>query len=200
MRVSEWLRTRDWRNESIARKCGSPLPLWAYSGRFRNSPFLRMSECLGDAGLANQVAILNQVQIAASGSPLPSWAYRGRFWNSSAPVILAKAGIQRVSAKFATGNQVQIAAIGSLLPLWEKARMRVRRAPARLCGRDARAPRPQTYPSKPFMGEGLGEGDARKRGCGSGESWAQTYPCKPIKEEGIRCPRFHGDDAIEIRT
>ena len=71
------------------------------------------------------------------------------------PVIPAKAGIQRVSAKFATGNQVQIVAGGSLLPLWEKARMRVRRAPARLCGRDARAPRPQTYPSKPTKGEGI---------------------------------------------
>ena len=40
-----------------------------------------------------------------------------------------------------TRNQVQIAASGSLLPLWEKARVRALRAQARLCGRDARAPR-----------------------------------------------------------
>ena len=32
--------------------------------------------------------------------------------------------------------------------------MGVRRAQARLCGRDARAPGTQTYPYKPFMGEG----------------------------------------------
>ena len=57
-----------------------------------------------------------------------------------APVIPAKAGIQRVPAKLATGNQIQIAASGSLLPLREKARMRVRRAQARL----ARAGRPRS--------------------------------------------------------
>ena len=28
----------------------------------------------------------------------------------------------------------------------------------------------------------------------------ETYPCKPIKGEGIRCPRFHGDGAVGIRT
>ena len=32
--------------------------------------------------------------------------------------------------------------------------MRVRRAQARLCGRDARAPRQPTYPRKPVNGEG----------------------------------------------
>ena len=32
--------------------------------------------------------------------------------------------------------------------------MRVRRALARLCGLNARAPKAQTYPYKPFMGEG----------------------------------------------
>ena len=52
------------------------------------------------------------------------------------PVIPAKAGIQRVAIKPATRNQVRIEAGGSLLPLWEKARMRVRRALARLCRRD----------------------------------------------------------------
>ena len=65
--------------------------------------------------------------------------------------------------------------------------MRVRRAQARLCGRDARLPGTQTYPCKPFMGEG--EDDARKRGF-AGETPAlpgsQTYPCKPVKGEGIR--------------
>ena len=43
-------------------------------------------------------------------------------------------GEQRTGS--AIRNQVQIAVIGSLLPLWEKARMRVRRAQARLCRRD----------------------------------------------------------------
>ena len=57
------------------------------------------------------------------------------------PVIPAKAGIQTIEAKTAARNQVQIATSGSLLPLWEKVRMRVRRAQARLCGRDARAPK-----------------------------------------------------------
>ena len=52
------------------------------------------------------------------------------------PVIPAKAGIQTVAIKPATRNQVRIEAGGSLLPLWEKARMRVRRALARLCRRD----------------------------------------------------------------
>ena len=71
------------------------------------------------------------------------------------PVIPAKAGIQRVSDKFATGNQVKIAVSGSPLPLRERARVRVSRAQARLCGRDARAPRSQTYPCKPIKGEGI---------------------------------------------
>ena len=38
--------------------------------------------------------------------------------------------------------------------------MRVCRALARLCGRDARAPRSQTYLYEPFTGEGYGEGVA----------------------------------------
>ena len=61
--------------------------------------------------------------------------------------------------KSAIRNQARIAVSGSLLPSWEKARMRVRRAQARLCGRDARAPRPQTYPCKGAAGE-LGGGAA----------------------------------------
>ena len=40
----------------------------------------------------------------------------------------------------AARNQVRIASDKSLPPLWGKARMGVRRALARLCGRDARAP------------------------------------------------------------
>jgi len=60
------------------------------------------------------------------------------------PVIPAKAGIQMGAAKFATRNQVQITASGSLLPLWEKARMRVRRAQARL----VRAGRPRSQGRK----------------------------------------------------
>ena len=58
-------------------------------------------------------------------------------------VIPAKAGIQTLAVRSAIRNQVQIPTSGSLLPLWKKARMRVRRAQARLCGRDARAPRAQ---------------------------------------------------------
>ena len=57
------------------------------------------------------------------------------------PVIPAKAGIQTIAAKPAIRNQVQIAVDGSPLPSRERARVRVRRAQARLCGRDARAPR-----------------------------------------------------------
>ena len=50
-------------------------------------------------------------------------------------------------------NQVRIASDKSLPPLWGKARMGVRRALARLCGRDARVPRTQAYPCKPLMGK-----------------------------------------------
>ena len=50
------------------------------------------------------------------------------------------------AAKPASRNQVQIATSGSPLPLRERARVRVRRAPARLCGRDARAPRQPNLP------------------------------------------------------
>ena len=49
--------------------------------------------------------------------------------------------------KSAIRNQVRIEAGGSLLPLWEKARMRVSRALARVLTQ-------QTYPCKPFTGEG----------------------------------------------
>ena len=55
--------------------------------------------------------------------------------------------------KPASRNQVQIAASGSLLPLWEKARMRVRRAQARLCGREFRR---KPTPVSPSHGRGLG--------------------------------------------
>ena len=79
---------------------------------------------------------------AVIGSLLSLWAKRGKVSEFIlAPVIPAKAGIQTFAAKFAIRNQVQIAVIGSPLPLWERARARVRRAQARLCGRDARAPR-----------------------------------------------------------
>ena len=57
--------------------------------------------------------------------------------------------------KSAIRNQVRIATSGSLLPLWEKARMRVRRAQARLrlCGRDARAPRVANLPMQAIHGK-----------------------------------------------
>ena len=46
-----------------------------------------------------------------------------------------------VAARPSTRNQARIATNGSPLPLWERARVRVSRAQARHCGRDARAPR-----------------------------------------------------------
>ena len=61
------------------------------------------------------------------------------------PVIPAKAGIQRVAVSPATRNQVQIPTSGSPLPLRERARVRVRRALARLWRRRNWA---QTYPYK----------------------------------------------------
>ena len=84
-----------------------------------------------------------------------------------APAIPAQAGIRTVEAKFATRNHVQIEANGSLPPLRGKARMGDRRAQARLRGRDARAPRLQTFPCKPFKGEGWDGGDARKPAMGA---------------------------------
>ena len=56
------------------------------------------------------------------------------------PVIPAKAGIQRAAVSPAIRNQARIPTSGSPLPSWERARVRVRRALARLCGRDARVP------------------------------------------------------------
>ena len=106
----------------------------------------------------------NQAQIATSGSLLPSWekarmrvsprasaALRARRPRSHVcqtflckpilpPVIPAKAGIHRLANSLAVRNQAPSVDSGSLLPSWEKARMRVRRAQARRCGRDARAP------------------------------------------------------------
>ena len=85
-------------------------------------------------------AIPNQAQIPTSGSPLPSRAYRDRFGFSSFRRTQEPGGRGERRAKSAIRNQARTASSGSLLPLWEKARMRVRRAQARLCGRDARAP------------------------------------------------------------
>ena len=81
-------------------------------------------------GLQGEVNAKFNVAIVAP--TLPIWTPT---FPLSTPVIPAKAGIHTLAARTATRNQAQIAAIGSLLPLWEKARMRVRRAQARLCGR-----------------------------------------------------------------
>ena len=57
------------------------------------------------------------------------------------PVIPAKAGIQRVADETpALRSHDRIADNKSPLPSRERARVRARRAQARLCGRDARAP------------------------------------------------------------
>ena len=93
----------------------------------------RLSVIPAKAGIQTIAARLvtrNQVQTAASGSPLPLY-----------PVIPAKAGIHKSANNLAIRNQASNAAGGSPLPLWERARVRVSRAQARLCGRDARAPR-----------------------------------------------------------
>ena len=70
--------------------------------------------------------------------------------------------------------------------------MGARRAEARLCGRDARAPGTQTYPCKPLMGEGLDEGDARKRGfCGRTiRPFANFSPPFGKEESPARSPGF----------
>ena len=83
--------------------------------------------------------------------------------------------------EYVNRNQARTAVSESPLPLWERVRVRVRRAQARLSGRDARAPRAlicsltgedlrevdtrvhsaaHNTPS-PLTGEGRGEGDAR---------------------------------------
>ena len=61
-------------------------------------------------------------------------------------VIPAKAGIHKSANVLATQNQAPSATGGSLLPLSERARVRARRALARLCRRDARAPKTQACP------------------------------------------------------
>ena len=53
-------------------------------------------------------------------------------------------GTRGSRAESSIRNQARIASDKSLPPLWGKARMGVRRAQARLCGRDARAPIPPT--------------------------------------------------------
>ena len=107
------------RNQVQTAASGSPLPLY---------PVIPAKAGIHKS--ANNLAIRNQVQIAASGSPLPLY-----------PVIPAKAGIHKSANNLAIRNQASNAAGGSPLPLWERARVRVSRAQARLCGRDARAPR-----------------------------------------------------------
>ena len=86
---------------------------------------------------------LTQRREGAKGAKMRLLRCNSRFFY---PVIPAKAGIQTTATKFAIRNQVQIAVSGSLRPLWEKARMRALRAQARLCGRDARAPRTTNLP------------------------------------------------------
>ena len=82
-----------------------------------------------------------------------------------------------------TRNQVRIAVDKSPLPLWERARVRVRRAPARLRGRDARAPRQPNLPLQALYGRGLGRA-ALARLC-KREFGRKPYPRKPIKGVGI---------------
>jgi len=86
-----------------------------------------------------------------------------------------------------------------------------------------------TYPCKPLNGEGIrwllfaldfawraiwipafagmtvieGGNDGGNRSGGAvivPLNLASTYPCKHMKGEGIRCPRFCGDDAVEIHA
>ena len=94
---------------------------------------------------------LQPIRPKPSASRAPLRAGRPRSRGCTSPVIPAKAGIQSVAAKPATRNQARTEAGGSLLPSWEKARMRVRRACARLCGRDARAPGDAARPAIPAL-------------------------------------------------
>ena len=80
--------------------------------------------------IAAKFATRNQVQIAASGSLLPLWE-KARMRVSPRASAALRAGRPR--------SQVHKPTPAS--PLWERARVRVSRAQARLCGRDARAPR-----------------------------------------------------------
>ena len=104
---------------------------------------------------------------------------RGRVHSADHNAPSHSAGLQEHGNR----NQARTAVSESPLPLWERVRVRVRRAQARLGGRDARAPRAlicsltgedlrevdtrvhsaaHNTPS-PLTGEGRGEGDARAR-------------------------------------
>ena len=102
---------------------------------------------------------------------------RGRVHGAAHDAPSRSAGLQ----EYVNRNQARTALSESPLPLWERVRVRVRRAQARLGGRDARAPRARTRPltsedlragerrvhsaahntPSPLTGEGRGEGDAR---------------------------------------
>ena len=102
-------------------------------------------------GWANGGAQIESKQESRAVNHFSLYGLAGAGWDFR-PVIPAKAGIRTVEAKFATRNQVQTADNGSLPTSRGKARMGERRAQARLCGRDARAPR--SSPHKPSLTEG----------------------------------------------
>ena len=74
---------------------------------------------------------------------------QGQVWLFAVPATQEPRGRGERRTKSAIRNQVQIAVSGSLLPLREKARMRVRRAQARLCGRGRPRSRRKPTPISP---------------------------------------------------
>ena len=119
--------------------------------------------------LAAKPVARNQVQIPTSGSlSLYGLTGVGLAFRSSGGHRNRERGERR--SKLAIRNQVRIAACGSLLPLWEKARMRVRRAQARRCGRDARAPSPPFSPVIPA------------------KAGIQTLATKPVARNQVQIP------------
>ena len=130
----------------------------------------------------------------------------------SPPVIPAKAGTQTARHPKSSTNSV----IGSPLPLRERARVRARRALARRCGRDARAPRDANLPHisgndgqkvgdsaitvhfilMPARPSQLGRVDISSRGCRSPKfrwrGWHTNAVHNPLDS------RFRGNDGVKI--
>ena len=127
------------RNQAQIPANGSLLPLWE-KARMRVSP--RPSAAPLSRRPRSQRQVDAKLNWAIIAPPL-----------QLTPAIPAKAGIQTSPTKPSTRNQAQIPANGSLLPLREKARMRVRRAQARLRRRAPRAPTTASLPSPQSLRE-----------------------------------------------
>ena len=113
--------------------------------------------------------------LASDEYPSPEEA-RGRVHGAAHDTPSHSADLQ----EYVNRNQARTAVSESTLPLWERVRVRVRRAQARLGGRDARAPRARTCP---LTSEDLRAGERRVH------SAAHNTPSPLMGEDGVERER-----------